>query len=77
MKTKVDKLDVDEVFPVSNDLSELSDVVKKMIITQKLMKLKKSISDHDHINTQNLILLHKNFINSLQKLLPQDYHKQI
>ena len=52
-------------------------VKKKMIITQKLMKLKKSISDHDHSNTQNLILLHKNFINSLQKLLSQDYHKQI
>ena len=59
--------------------TETSNLVKKkkMIITQKLMKLKKSISDHDHINTQNLILLHKNFINSLQKLLPQDYHKQI
>ena len=41
------------------------------------MKLKKSISDHDYSNTQNLILLHKNFINSLQKLLSQDYHKQI
>ena len=58
--------------------TETSNLVKKkMIITQKLMKLKKSISDHDHSNTQNLILLHKNFINSLQKLLSQDYHKQI
>ena len=57
--------------------TETSNLVKKkMIITQKLMKLKKSISDHDHSNTQNLILLHKNFINSLQKLLSQDYHKQ-
>ena len=58
--------------------TETSNLVKKkMIITQKLMKLKKSISDRDHSNTQNLILLHKNFINSLQKLLSQDYHKQI
>ena len=58
--------------------TETSNLVKKkMIITQKLMKLKKSISDHDHSNTQNLVSLHKNFINSLQKLLPQDYHKQI
>ena len=59
--------------------TETSNLVKKkkMIITQKLMKLKKSISDHDYSNTQNLILLHKNFINSLQKLLSQDYHKQI
>ena len=32
MKTKVDKLDVDEVFPVSNDLSELSDVVKDDVV---------------------------------------------
>ena len=58
--------------------TETSNLVKKkMIRTQKLMKLKKSISDHDYSNTQNLILLHKNFINSLQKLLSQDYHKQI
>ena len=32
LKTKVDKLDVDEVFPVSNDLSELSDVVKDDVV---------------------------------------------
>ena len=61
----------------TTETSNLVKKKKKMIITQKLMKLKKSISDHDHSNTQNLILLHKNFINSLQKLLSQDYHKQI
>ena len=32
LKTKVDKLDVDEVFTVSNDLSELSDVVKDDVV---------------------------------------------
>ena len=32
LKTKVDKLDVDEVFPVSNDLSELGDVVKDDVV---------------------------------------------
>ena len=32
LKTKVDKLDVDEVFPVSTDLSQLSNVVKDDVV---------------------------------------------
>ena len=32
LKTKVDKLDIDKLAPVSVDLSKLSDVVKKMML---------------------------------------------
>ena len=32
LKTKVDKLDIDKLVPVSTDLSKLSNVVKKFVV---------------------------------------------
>ena len=40
MKSKVDKLDVDKLVPVSLDLSKLSDVVKRDLYNAKIKILK-------------------------------------
>ena len=37
MKSKVDKLDVDKLLPVTVDLSKLSDVVKNDLIKKRCM----------------------------------------
>ena len=38
LKIEVDKLDIDKLAPVSVDLSKLSDIVKKMYMTNQLLK---------------------------------------
>ena len=46
MKTKVDKLDVDELVPVPVDLSKLSDVVKNGVVKKDVYNAKiKEIED--------------------------------
>ena len=46
MKSKVDKLDVDKLVPVSVDLSKLSDVVKNYVVTEDVYNAKiKDIED--------------------------------
>ena len=46
MKSKVDKLDVDKLVPVSVDLSKLSDVVKNYVVKKDVYNAKiKSIED--------------------------------
>ena len=43
---------------VENKIPNISNLVKKLIITQKLVKLKRKITDHDHdkyITTADLI----------------------
>ena len=47
LKTEVDKLDVDKLVPIPNDLSKLSNVVKNDVV-------KKTVAEVDNINTQIL-----------------------
>ena len=37
LKTEIDKLDIDQLAPVSADLSKLSDVVKMMLLKKLFM----------------------------------------
>ena len=49
MKTKVDKLDVDELVPVPVDLSKLSDVVKNGVVKKDVYNAKiKNIENKMH-----------------------------
>ena len=49
MKTKVDKLDVDELVPVPIDLSKLSDVVKYGVVKKDVYNAKiKNIENKMH-----------------------------
>ena len=43
MKSKVDKLDVDKLVPIPVDLSELSDVVKMMLLKKIYIMLRSKI----------------------------------
>ena len=43
LKSKVDKLDVDKLVPVPADLSELSDVVKQMLLKKMYIMLRQEI----------------------------------
>ena len=40
LKSKVDKLDVDKLVPLPNDLSKLSDVVKNVVVKKDLYNAK-------------------------------------
>ena len=51
-ESKVYKLDVDKLLPVTIDLSKLSDVVKMMLLKKMYVKLRKNI-----LNTKDLTLL--------------------
>ena len=60
MKTKVDKLDVDELVPVPVDLSKLSDVVKNGVVKKDVYNAKiKNIENkiHDITNLATNIFL--------------------
>ena len=57
MKSKVDKLDVDKLLPVSADLSKLSDVVrndiiKKDVYNAKIKNIEEKISDINNVATK-------------------------
>ena len=51
LKTKVDKLDIDKLVPISVDLSKLSDVVKNDVI--KKTEYNKLVTNVDNIDTAN------------------------
>ena len=51
-ESKVYKLDVDKLLPVTIDLSKLSDVVKMMLLKKMYVKLRKNI-----LNIKDLTLL--------------------
>ena len=51
LKTKVDKLDVDKLVPVPNDLAELSNVVKYDVV--KKTEYNKLVTEVDNIDTTN------------------------
>ena len=53
MKSKVDKLDVDKLAPVSTDLSKLSDVVKNDVV--KKTECDKLIKKINAIQTTDLV----------------------
>ena len=49
---------------------------KRQIITQKLLKLKKKLTDYNHDKYTNILLL-QNLIIQQQEFLLQDQHKKI
>ena len=53
LKTEVDKLDIDKLTPVSNDLAKLSNVVKKDVV--KKTEYNKLVIKVDNINTTNFV----------------------
>ena len=54
LKTKVDKLDIDKLTPVPNDLSKLSNVVKNDGV--KKTEYDKLVAKVDNIDTTNFVL---------------------
>ena len=58
MKSKVDKVDVDELVPVPVDLSNLNDVVKNHVVKKDLYNAKiKNIENKIHDITNLLLIL--------------------
>ena len=53
LKTEVDKLDIDKLTPVPDDLAKLSNVVKNNVI--KNTKYKKLVAKVDNIDTRNFV----------------------
>ena len=53
LKTEVDKLDIDKLTPVPNDLAKLSNVVKNDVI--KKTEYKKLVAKVDNIDTRNFV----------------------
>ena len=51
LKTEVDKLDIDKLIPVPNDLAKLSNVVKNNVI--KKTEYNKLVTKVDNIDTTN------------------------
>ena len=54
LKTEVDKLDIDKLTPVPNDLAKLSNVVKNNVV--KKTEYKKLITKVDNIDTTGFLL---------------------
>ena len=53
LKTEVDKLDVDKLVPVPNDLAKLSNVVKNDVV--KKIEYNKLVTKVDNIDTTNFV----------------------
>ena len=53
LKTEVDKLDIDNLTPVPNDLAKLSNVVKNDVI--KKTEYKKLVAKVDNIDNRNFV----------------------
>ena len=53
LKTEVDKLDIDKLTPVPNDLAKLSNVVKNDVI--KKTEYKKLVAKVDNIDNRNFV----------------------
>ena len=53
LKTEVDKLDIDKLTPVPNDLAKLSNVVKNDVI--KKTEHKKLVAKVDNIDNRNFV----------------------
>ena len=53
LKTKVDKIDIDKLTPVPNDLAKLSNVVKNDVI--KKTEYNKLVTKVDNIDTTNFV----------------------
>ena len=54
LKTEVDKLDIDKLVPVPNDLSKLSNIVKNDVIKKAVYN--KLVAKVDNIDTSDLVL---------------------
>ena len=54
LKTEVDKLDIDKLTPVPNDLATLSNVVKNDVV--KKTEYNKLVTKVDNIDTTNFVL---------------------
>ena len=54
LKTEVDKLDIDKLVPIPNDLSKLSNVVKNDVIKKTVYN--KLVGKVDSINTNDFVL---------------------
>ena len=54
LKTKIDKLDVDKLTPVPDDLAKLSNVVKNDVV--KKTEYNKLVAKVDNIDTTNFVL---------------------
>ena len=54
LKTDVDKLDIDKLIPIPNDLSKLSYVVKTDVVKKTLYN--KLVAKVDNIDTSNFVL---------------------
>ena len=54
LKTEVDKLDIDKLVPIPNDLSKLSNVVKNDVVKKTVYN--KLVAKVDNINTSDFVL---------------------
>ena len=54
LKTEVDKLDIDKLAPVSNDLAKLSNVVKNDVVKKTVYD--KLVKKADNIDTTGFVL---------------------
>ena len=54
LKTKVDKLDIDKLVPIPNDLSKLSNVVKNEVV--KKAEYNKLVTKVSNIDTSDFVL---------------------
>ena len=57
LRTEVDKLDIDKLTPVPNDLANLSNAVKNDVI--KKTEYKKLVAKVDNIDTRNFVKIRK------------------
>ena len=58
LKTEVDKLDIDKLVPIPNDLSKLSNVVKNDVVKKTVYN--KLVAKVDNIDTSDFVLKTKN-----------------
>ena len=54
LKTEVDKLDIDKLVPIPNDLSKLSNVVKNYVVKKTVFN--KLVAKVDNIDTSDFVL---------------------
>ena len=54
LKTDIDKLDIDKLAPIPNDLSELSNIVKNDVVKETVYN--KLVAKVDNINTNDFML---------------------
>ena len=57
LKTEVDKLDIDKLVPIPNDLSKLSKVVKNDVVKKTVYN--KLVANVDNIDTSDFVLKNK------------------